>query len=112
MAAPSNPFSPIDSTPQQCGTNKHNNIAVHSIGREKYAILRDITKLRASPQIRSEALASKMQENCHTLVYNLICSNPTWAIDSLVKYAMMQYKDYGVTHQIISDCIHDWIMAK
>ena len=93
--------------------NHNNNISTPTPAHHKYHMIKSISRLRISnPTDKQSALSAQMEDVCYTLVANLIRSNPTWAIDSLIKYAMAQYKDQGVTYKIISECIYDYVMDK
>ena len=88
-----------------------NKLPSHNLPINKFQMIKDISKLRISnPQSRADMLKAKQDEDIHSIILALINANPTWSIDSFVKYAMNQYKDIGCTPKIISDCINDYIM--
>lgn len=71
-----------------------------------YASMKDISRLKKSSN------HAKPPENAYILVLNFLRSNPNWSIDSLVRYCMSQYADFGVTPQIISAAIVTYIDEK
>ena len=76
-------------------------------------MIKNITRLRTSnPHSRQSLLDDVSNRDAYTLTSALLRANPTWAIDSLVKYAMMQYKDYGISYKIISECMYDYVMER
>ena len=77
-----------------------------------YPSQRDISKLRKSPSTMNRKSYHPQSHHAQTLVSNFLHSNPNWAIDSLVKYLLSQYSDFGVTKEIIATEIHAYIMEK
>lgn len=72
-----------------------------------YASMADIHKLK-----RSSQPLSYDNQNAYHLVLNFLRTNANWSIDSLVRYCMSQYADFGVTPQIIASAIKTYINEK
>lgn len=66
----------------------------------------DLSKLKRSSS------HNKPASNADILVYNFLRENPNWAIDSLVKYLLSTYSDYGISREIIANQIKSYIMEK
>jgi len=76
-----------------------------------YPAQKDISKLRLSSN-RNLGVETYHGSHAQILVYNFLRANPNWAIDSLVKYLLHTYKEFGVTREIISDQIKLYIMTR
>jgi len=68
-----------------------------------YASMADIHKLKKYSQPKP------IYDNSYHLVLNFLRTNANWSIDSLVRYCMSQYADFGVTPTIIASAIKTYI---
>jgi len=71
-----------------------------------YASQSDISRLRKSNPNPGRAPES----NGNLIMRSFLRENPNWAIDSLVTYALREFKDYGISRKIIADEIKFYVM--